>query len=76
MTMIIMINNKMYTVKELEEKIGKEKMNRVRQYLRDNNITLLDYNRWLWENQKIEIKDRVAILDLTEEDLEGFVKLD
>ena len=76
MTMIIMINNKMYTVKELEEKIGKEKMNRVRQYLRDNNITLLDYNRWLWENQKIEIKDRVAILDLAQKDLEGFVKLD
>lgn len=63
----------MNQIKSTTGKISSATMEVIRKHVKSNNETLMNINRWMRDELQLNLKQRIYILDLLEQDLDGFV---
>lgn len=55
-------------------KISKRDMSVIRKYVKTHNVTKADISRWMKDDMLLTQKQRVYVMDLIDQDLDGFIK--
>jgi hypothetical protein len=56
--------------------ISPRQLKKIKNHLRENNITISEFNTWMKEEMNISLRDRIIMREMVENDLDGFMKED